>query len=159
MISNSAMPLGHHFLGVTNPYVNTTCNIVVNPELIKQFVFVSIMSTPVRAGRDYPMHPYDCPSQNLVNATPPTVLAGSFFKLCRCSYQGLKMCMIFDCDPRINFRRFFCLYLYCYGVGLVQHNTQGRERLSNTEGEPVCSSRLSLRALLLYSDGSTPLLF
>ena len=29
------------------------------------------------------------------------------------------------------------LYLYGYGVGLVQHNTPGRERLSSTVGELV----------------------
>ena len=34
------------------------------------------------------------------------------------------------------FGSFFCicLYLYGYGVGLVQHNTPGRERLSSTVG-------------------------
>ena len=109
------------------------------------------------------IRPSDCPSQNLVNATPPTVLAVSFWncagdfynvwrcawrfaailrlllatffrsldlvifglkafrhwvscecnssyslsriisELCRCFYQGLKMCMTFCCNPQINF--------------------------------------------------------
>ena len=45
--------------------------------------------------------------ENLVNTTPPTILAGSFFKLCRCIYQGMKMCMRFGCNPQINFCHFF----------------------------------------------------
>ena len=39
----------------------------------------------------------------LVNATPLTVLARSFFKLCKCFCQGLKIYMTFCCNPQINF--------------------------------------------------------
>ena len=35
----------------------------------------------------------------LVNATTPTVLDGSFFKLSRCFCLSLKMCMPFGCNP------------------------------------------------------------
>ena len=37
----------------------------------------------------------------LVNATPPTVVAGSFLKLGRCFCQCLKICMMFGCNPQI----------------------------------------------------------
>ena len=36
-----------------------------------------------------PVRPSDCPSQNLMNATPLQVFC-----------QGLKMCMTFDCNPQ-----------------------------------------------------------
>ena len=61
-----------------------------------------------------PVHPSVslCPSQivsNLVIAIL-TVLSVSFFKLCRCFCQGLKMCMTFGCNPQINFVTFFAVF-------------------------------------------------
>ena len=53
-----------------------------------------------------PVRPSDCLSQNLVNATSPIVLAGSFFKLSGCFCQGLKMCMTFGYNPQINLCHF-----------------------------------------------------
>ena len=37
-----------------------------------------------------------------MDATPPTILPGSFNELSRCLPQGLKMCMIFGCNPQIS---------------------------------------------------------
>ena len=51
-----------------------------------------------------------CPSQimsNLVNATPPIVLAGSFRNPAGIFDQGLKMCMTFGCNSQIHFCYFF----------------------------------------------------
>ena len=58
----------------------------------------------------YPLHPSvlpcDCPSQNLVNATPPTVYL-DLFETLQMFFHGLKMCMTFDCSPQIIFLYFF----------------------------------------------------
>ena len=33
-----------------------------------------------------------------------------FLKLCRCFYQGLKICMTFGCNPQINFVTFLAVW-------------------------------------------------
>ena len=43
---------------------------------------------------------------NLVDATPPTVLADFFLNFASVFCLGLKMCMTFDCKPKINFYHF-----------------------------------------------------
>ena len=53
---------------------------ILDPTLNEINVFI-IMSPPDMIGSGeivFPVCPSDCLSQNLVNATPPTVLAGSF---------------------------------------------------------------------------------
>ena len=59
---------------------------------------------PIRTFIHASIRTSDCPSQNmstLVNATPPTILAGSFLKL-----AGLKMYMRFGCISQTIFVTF-----------------------------------------------------
>ena len=77
---------------------------------IYTYIVVASLCHPIRAGRQI-VFPCEsclsgCPSQNLVNATPPK-LSRIFLKLCRCFCQGLKICTAFGCNPQINFCHFF----------------------------------------------------
>ena len=57
----------------------------------------------------------------LVNATPPTILPGSFSKLCSCSCQGLKMCMTFGPNPQTNSCNIFrSLNLVYFGLNSTE---------------------------------------
>ena len=56
---------------------------------------------------------------NLVNAIPHTDLAGSL----QVYYQGLKMCITFGCNLRINFVTFFSQFGLSHCLGLKHLDT------------------------------------